>query len=169
MTKEKNLILNAIQIDQRIVRMAYEIYENNLDEKQLIMAGVSDNGFVFASMMSQELEKISRIKTSVVKIDINKKAPFMEEIHIDNLEEKELNKKSIVLFDDVLNSGKTAAFALKAFLNTNIKKIEVAVMVNRSHKSFPIYPKYKGYELATTINEHVEVILKGKDKGVYLF
>ncbi|WP_420581925.1 phosphoribosyltransferase family protein [Reichenbachiella sp.] len=169
MTKEKNLILNAIQIDQRIVRMAYEIYENNLDEKHLILAGVSDNGFVFASLMSKELEKISPLKTSVVRVDINKEAPFLEDVHLDKMEEKELTKKSIVLFDDVLNSGKTAAFALKAFLNANIKKIEVVVMVNRSHKSFPIYPKYKGYELATTINEHVEVILKGKEKGVYLF
>lgn len=169
MTKEKNLILNAIQIDQRIVRMAYEIYENNLNEKHLMMAGVSDNGFVFATMMSKELEKISPLKTSVARVDINKAAPFTDDVSIDNLTEKELIKKPIVLFDDVLNSGKTAAFALKAFLNTNIKKIEVAVMVNRSHKEFPIYPKYKGYELATTINEHVEVILKGKDKGVYLF
>ncbi|MEO9805852.1 MAG: phosphoribosyltransferase family protein [Reichenbachiella sp.] len=169
MTKEKNLILNAIQIEQRIVRMAYEIYENNLSEKHLMMAGVSDNGYVFASMMSKEVEKISPLKTSVVRVDINKAAPFTDDVHIDNLAEKELVKKPIVLFDDVLNSGKTAAFALKAFLNTNIKKIEVAVMVNRSHKAFPIYPKYKGYELATTINEHVEVILKGKEKGVYLF
>lgn len=169
MTKEKNLILSDLQIDQRIVRMAYEIYENNIDEKHLVMAGVSDNGFVFASMMSQALEKIAPIKCSVVRVDINKAAPFKEDVHLDNLEEKELNKKSIVLFDDVLNSGKTAAFALKAFLNTNIKKIEVCVMVNRSHKSFPIYPKYKGYELATSINEHVQVILQGEEKGVYLF
>lgn len=169
MTKEKNLILNAIQIDQRVVRMAYEIFENNLDEKHLMMAGVSDNGYVFASLVSEALEQIAPIKTSVFKVDINKAAPFSDDVHLDNLSEKELVKKSIVLFDDVLNSGKTAAFALKAFLNTNIKKIEVAVMVNRSHKAFPIYAKYKGYELATTINEHVEVILKGKDKGVYLY
>ncbi|MEO9967566.1 MAG: phosphoribosyltransferase family protein [Reichenbachiella sp.] len=169
MTKNKNLILNAIQIDQRIVRMAYEIYENNLGEKHLIMAGVSENGFLFASKMSEALEEISPLKTSVVRVDINKAAPFTDEVQLNDVAEKELEKKSIVLFDDVLNSGKTAAFALKAFLNTNIKKIEVAVMVNRSHKAFPIYAKYKGYELATTINEHVEVILKGKDKGVYLY
>lgn len=169
MTKEKNLILNAVQIDQRIVRMAYEIYENNLEEKLLILAGVSDNGFFFATLMSKALEKISPLKTSIVRVDINKAAPFNDEVQINDLEEKELTKKSIVLFDDVLNSGKTAAFALKAFLNSNIKKIEVAVMVNRSHKAFPIYPKYKGYELATTINEHVEVVLDGKEKGVYLY
>lgn len=168
MTKEQNVILNATQIDQRIVRMAYEIYEHNLDQKHLIMAGVSENGFLLASMISEALKKISPLETSIIKVDINKKAPFTEDIQI-HLSKKELDKKTIVLFDDVLNSGKTIAFTLKAFLNANIKKIEVAVMVNRSHKSFPIYPKYKGYELATTINEHVDVVLQGKDKGVFLY
>lgn len=168
MTKEQNVILNAVQIDQRIVRMAYEIYEHNLDQKHLIMAGVSENGFRLASMISQEVKKISPLKTDILKVDINKKAPFTEDIQI-HLSKKELDKKAIVLFDDVLNSGKTIAFTLKAFLNANIKKIEVAVMVNRSHKAFPIYPKYKGYELATSINEHVDVILEGENKGVFLY
>jgi pyrimidine operon attenuation protein/uracil phosphoribosyltransferase len=162
------MILSAIQIDQRIVRMAYEIYENHIKEKHLILAGIADNGYSFANKVSEQLTAISSIETTIVKIDINKDEPFVKDIEI-SLSAKDLNKKSVILFDDVLNSGKTAAFALKAFLHVNIKKIEVAVMVNRSHKAFPIYPKYKGYELATTINEHVEVKLKGKEKGVYLF
>jgi len=167
MTTTENLILDDLQIDQRILRIAYQIYENNLDESKVILAGVSDNGIVFAKLIKAELEKISPLKCVAVRIDINKAAPFKDEVIID-MEVKEMAKSAVILIDDVLNSGKTAAFALKAFLSTNIKKIEFAVMVNRSHKLFPIYPKYIGYELATTITEHVEVRLTGKDKGVYL-
>ncbi len=169
MAKEKNLILNAVQIDQRIVRMAYEIYENNLDSGHLVMAGVSGNGFILASKIAGALAKVSPITASLVQVGINKAAPFAGKVQLDGPGRENLAKKPIVLFDDVINSGRTAAFALKAFLNTDIEKIEVAVMVSRSHKSFPIYAKYKGYELATTINEHVEVILDGAGKGVYLY
>lgn len=163
----QDLILNGAQIDQRITRIAYQIYENHLEEKHLILAGVSDNGKLFAQMLETALKKISDQKYTVGKVDINKEAPLSEEIALD-LEDKELIKKPVILIDDVLNSGRTAAFALKTLLKTNVKKIEVAVMVNRSHKSFPIYPKYSGYQLATTISEHVTVVFEGKEKGVYL-
>ncbi|MBU2888016.1 hypothetical protein KO507_19780 [Gilvimarinus agarilyticus] len=163
----QDLILDAAQIDQRIIRMAYQIYENHMDEKHLILAGVSENGREFALLLEKELKKISDLTYTVGKVDINKKSPLSDEIALD-LDDKELVKKSVILIDDVLNSGKTAAFALKALLKVNVKQIDVAVMVNRSHKAFPIYPKYTGYELATTIHEHVTVTFKGKEKGVYL-
>jgi pyrimidine operon attenuation protein/uracil phosphoribosyltransferase len=56
---------------------------------------------------------------------------------------------------------------MKPFLEIEIKKIEVAVLVNRSHTLFPIVPTYSGFELATTFSEHVEVKL-GKNAAVYL-
>lgn len=167
MVSEKNLVLTKKQLDQRIKRVAYEIYENNLEEKELVLAGVSDNGFILAKMIRKQLSIIAPTKIDIVKISINKEAPFNDAIEI-NYPEEDLNQRSVILIDDVLNTGKTIAFALKAFLNTNTRKIEVAVMVNRSHKLFPIYPKYTGYELATTFNEHVEVKLDG-DRGVYLY
>lgn len=163
----QDLILNAAQIDQRIIRIAYQIYEHNITEKEVILAGVTDNGHFLAKLIASELNKISDTHVKIGKVDIDKNSPSTNEVSI-NLEEKELSKKCVVLVDDVLKSGKTAAYALKALLHVNVKKIEVAVMVNRSHKSFPINSKYTGYELATTMNEHIEVKLKGKDKGVYL-
>ncbi len=168
-TKEQETpILTGAQLDQRILRMAYEIYEHNVTLKDIILAGISDNGYLLAQMINEHLEQISPIKTTVVKVDINKKEPLKDEIKIP-LEPKELKNQSIVIIDDVLNSGRTVAFVLKSFLYVRVNKIEVAIMVNRTHKAFPIYPKYVGYKLATTINEHIEVKLKGKDKGVYLY
>lgn len=168
MVKEQTVILKPAQIDQRIVRMAYEIYEHNIDRKDIILAGISDNGHLFASLLDEEIKKISKIRTKVVKVDINKEEPLKEEIQIP-LKKKELEGQSVVIIDDVLNSGRTVAFVMKSFLKVHIRKIEVAVMINRTHKSFPVFAKYTGYELATTINEHVDVKLSGNEKGAYLY
>ncbi len=168
MIKQETLILNAAQMDQRIIRMAYEVYEHNIGLKDIIIAGVSDRGYELAKMICKEFNKISPTETKVVKVDINKEQPLKDKIQIP-LTDKELTNQSVVIVDDVLNSGRTIAFVIKPFLNVKIKKIELAVMINRTHKAFPIFPKYVGYELATTINEHVDVRLSGKDKGVYLF
>jgi len=164
MVVEKTQILDNDELNQRIKRISYEIYENNLDEKELILAGISENGFALAKIFKKQLTLISPLNIVVLKISINKAEPFSEETKLAS-NANDLTNKSIILIDDVLNTGKTAAFALKALLDTNVKKIEFAVIINRSHKSFPVYPKYIGYELATTINENVDVQL---NKGVYL-
>lgn len=166
MTAEKDLILDKKQIDQKLKRIAYEIYENNITEKKIVLAGISDNGYIMSSVIEKELNKISPLKVETLKISIDKNAPSTSEIKLSD--DIDFTNKSVILLDDVLNTGKTIAFTLKTFLSTNVKKIEVGVLVNRSHKLFPIYPKYIGYELATTFNEHVEVLLK-KNKGVYLY
>lgn len=167
MIAEKNIILNKKQIDQKIKRIAYEIYENNIDEKRVVLAGISENGYIMASQIEKELNSISPLQVEIVKISIDKEAPSTSEIKLSNTEVG-FSNKAVILLDDVLNTGKTVAFTLKAFLNSDVKKIEVGVLVNRNHKLFPIYPKYTGYELATTFTEHVEVLLK-KGKGVYLY
>ncbi|MGL1886671.1 MAG: phosphoribosyltransferase family protein [Reichenbachiella sp.] len=163
----QNLILNADQIDLRITRIAYQIYEYNINEKQLILAGVTGTGHYFATLLEKELNKICDIKITIGLVNIDKKSPAKGDISID-LDDKDMKNKVVILVDDVVKSGMTSAYAMRALLNVNVKKIEIAVMVNRSHKSFPIYSKYTGYELATSIKEHIDVHLKGKNKGVYL-
>ena len=71
------------------------------------------------------------------------------------------------MVDDVLNTGKIITYSMKPFLSTEVRKIEVAVLVNRSHLLFPVFPRYTGYALSTTLSEHIEVIL-GKRAAVYL-
>ena len=102
----------------------------------------------------------------LVKLTLDKSAPQQSAVTLDcNI--KDLQKKCIILVDDVLNTGRTFAYGLKPFLSIEVKKIETAVLVNRSHTLFPIYPQYTGYELATTIRDHVEVIL-GEETAVYI-
>jgi pyrimidine operon attenuation protein/uracil phosphoribosyltransferase len=166
MVVDKNLILDAAQIRQKIKRMAFEIYEHNVKEKNIVIAGIEGQGYMLAKLLSKEVESISAVKTTLVKVSLDKAIPQQSEVNLD-CDLKVIRKKCIILVDDVLNTGRTFAYGLKPFLNIEVKKIEIAVLVNRSHTLFPIYPQYTGYELATTLTEHVEVVL-GKENAVYL-
>lgn len=166
MVTEKNLILDANQVKQKIRRMAFEIYEHNFKEKSIVVAGIDGQGYVLAKLLAKEVQAISPIEVTLVKVSLDKLTPQQGEVELD-CDVKEVKKKCIILVDDVLNTGRTLAYGLKPFLDTEVKKIETAVLVNRSHTLFPIYPQYTGYELSTTIKEHVEVLL-GKESAVYL-
>jgi pyrimidine operon attenuation protein / uracil phosphoribosyltransferase len=167
MNPESSLILDEPQIRQKIRRMAFEIYENNFDSKSLVIAGIDGHGYTLAKMLAAQLGQISPLVVKLVKVSIDKSAPQLSEISLD-CDLKEIRKKCILLVDDVLNTGRTFAYSMKPFLSTEVKKIELAVLVNRSHTNFPVYPQYTGYQLATTLKDHVEVQLDGNETGVYL-
>ena len=165
MVADKTLILDTRQVKQKIKRMAYEIFEHNFKEKGIIIAGIEGQGYILAKLLAKEVENISPLEIKLVKISLDKIAPQQSEIKLD-CDLKELKKKCIIMVDDVLNTGRTFAYGMKPFLTIEVKKIETAVLVNRSHTLFPIYPQYTGYELATTLKDHVEVNLS--DETVYL-
>lgn len=166
-TLERN-ILSESQVKQIIRRIAFEIYENNFDEKQIVIVGIYDKGYYIAQMIVKELEAIVEgVKVGLVRLNVDKNAPSASEISLD-IPVKQLKNKAIVLVDDVLNTGKTMAYSLKALLEVEVKKLQVAVLVNRSHSLFPLAANFKGYELSTTLDEHVEVRL-GDKAGVFLY
>jgi pyrimidine operon attenuation protein/uracil phosphoribosyltransferase len=166
MVAEKSLILDASQVKQKIRRMAYEMYEHNFKEKNIVVAGIEGQGYVLAKLLAKELESISPLQATLVKVSLDKSEPQQSEVTLDT-DIKSIRKKCIVLVDDVLNTGRTFAYGLKPFLDIEVKKIEIAVLVNRSHALFPVHPQYTGYKLSTTIRDHVEVNL-GKEIAVYL-
>jgi len=163
---QRTLVLDAANVNQKIKRIAYQIFENNFKEKFFVLAGIDGQGYSFAKLLAQELESIAAIEIKVVKVSLDKLAPTVGEVVLD-CGAKELKKKCIVLIDDVLNTGRTLAYGMKPFLEIEIKKLEVAVLVNRSHTQFPVTPTYTGYALSTTLTDHVEVVL-GKQAAVYL-
>ncbi|MDQ3394873.1 MAG: phosphoribosyltransferase [Bacteroidota bacterium] len=167
MEREQNLILKERQVLQMIKRIAYEIYERNFKETELVIAGIDENGYVLAKMLIEELKVIAPLKLILAKITIDKLQPKQSEVHLD-ISNEALMYKNIIITDDVLNTGRTLAFSLKAFLNLEVKKIETAILVNRGHTLFPIAADYYGYELSTTLKEHIEVNLSGNNAGVYL-
>jgi pyrimidine operon attenuation protein/uracil phosphoribosyltransferase len=162
MSDQRTLILNEEQVLQKIKRMAYQICEHNLKEKSIVLVGIYKQGYHLAVLLTRELEQVAPFEITLARLELDKHQPLSGEIVLD-IPERTLDRKAIILIDDVLNTGKTMAYSLKPFLNRNLKKLETAVLVNRSHKRFPISANYQGIELATTLNEHIEVVLE-KDK-----
>jgi pyrimidine operon attenuation protein/uracil phosphoribosyltransferase len=168
MAESKTPILSHQKIVQKINRMAYQIYEDNYDQKQIIIAGIAKNGYTLAQLISQKLSKISPIEIKLVELIINKKNPINSKVEL-NLNSDEIKNKSIILVDDVQNSGKTMIYGLQHFLKAPILKLSIAVLVDRSHKRFPVQADYVGISLATTLKEHVEVNFEdAKNYSAYL-
>lgn len=153
-----NTILNNQQIEQKIRRMAYQVYEQNASEEEVVFAGIKGTGYTLASLLREQFAQISEIPTRLVQVSLDKKAEHQTFIDLD-CELESLSHKAIVLVDDVLNTGRTLAYSLRPFLHIPVHKLQLAVLVNRSYSKFPIAPDYTGYELSTTLNEHVQVEL----------
>lgn len=165
---EKVKILDTLQIKQKINRLAFEVYENNFSEKELFIVGIEGNGYKVAQHICKKLEDISHIKVKIGKINVNKDKPWEGEPEID-FTEKDFVNKTIVLVDDVLNSGKTLMYAVKLFLDKPVKKINTVILVDRSHTRFPVKADYVGLTLSTTLQEHIEADFSVKNKeAVYL-
>ena len=154
-------ILQHQQIEQIVKRLAIEIVENNIDEKEIYLAGINNNGMHFAQLLMNELLVISNIKYTLTRIKISPAAPLENEILLEIPEEK-LEDSVLIIVDDVANTGRTLFYAFQPLLNTMLKKVEIAVLVNRMHKSFPINVDYKGIELATTLYQNIEVVFSDK-------
>ena len=161
-----NKIKDLKDIHSSIDRIAYQIYESNFEEEILYVVGIGKNGKTLSSLIGKSLSSISNIKVQFITLEIDKKNPFSN-IKSDKAV-NELKNCSIVVVDDVLNTGSTLIYAVSYFLKVRVKSIKTAVMVNRNHKKFPIKADFKGISLSTTLNEHISVILEGPDAGIYL-
>lgn len=168
MSNNQVLILNKKQIDQKINRIAYQILEDNLDEKEVVLAGIWDRGYKLAVRLKKVLQEIAVIKVTLLRVDLEKQNSKL--VAKTDLGESEWKNKVVILVDDVLNSGKTLAYGLGVFLNTPHKKIRTVVLVDRSHKIFPIATDFVGLELSTILKEHVGVVIdvEGEEDRVYL-
>ncbi|QPH38819.1 phosphoribosyltransferase family protein [Pedobacter endophyticus] len=162
------LILDKKQIQQKIDRIAYQILEDNLGEKEIVLAGIWDRGYKLAIRLEKVLREISDFKLTLLRIDLERESSKL--IETTDLDQSHWKNKVIIIIDDVLNSGKTLAYGLGVFLNTPHKKIRTVVLVDRSHKIFPIATDFVGLEMATVLKEHVDVIIdvEGEEDRVYL-
>lgn len=166
MTIMNNVILNHNEINHKIRRIAFQIYESNVNEKEVVLAGIESNGYILAKKLKIALQKISDITPVLCKVLIDKRNPSNEvktSLHSDDYK-----NKSLVLVDDVLNSGTTLIYGVKHFLDVPLKQFKTAVLVNRNHKKFPVKADFKGISLSTSLHEHVEVVLEGKNYEVIL-
>lgn len=154
----RNIILNNQEIQHKIKRIAYQIYETFVDEEVIVLAGIADNGVIFAQKIQSALELISPIKVLLCEVSINKldpKSPVTT-----SLAPSEYTDKCLVLVDDVLNSGTTLVYGVRHFLDVPLKKFKTAVLVDRNHKKYPVKADFKGISLSTSLFEHVQVVFE---------
>ena len=161
------MLLNHKQAMQRINRIAYQVYEDNATEKEIIVAGIRKSGYEVAILLKEVLEQISPLAVQLVEVTLDKHSQVASDIKL-SVDASLLPGKSIVLVDDVLNSGKTMMYALKPFLASDIKKIRTVVLVDRNHRRYPIAADFVGLSLATTMQEHVAVEFSNKEITAFL-
>lgn len=150
------LLLNAEEIERKIKRISYEILENNFNEEKIIIIGINQNGYSFAEKIKACLESIDDIKTILSRIQLNPLAPLSTPITCDLSLEK-LQNQTVILIDDVANTGRTLFYGLKPLLEILPKKLEIAVLIDRKHKSFPVQPDYVGLSLHTTLQNNIKI------------
>ena len=162
---EKKYILNKEQLDRKIRRLAFEIAERNFEVSEIYFVAIQENGVTLARKIAQILSEISAINIHMLELSLDKKYPV--DVKVSSLpNEKEA---VIILIDDVASSGKTMLYALKPFLEIHPKKIQTLVLVERTHKAFPVQIDYVGMSVATTLEEHIYVEVKDGDlTGAYM-
>jgi pyrimidine operon attenuation protein/uracil phosphoribosyltransferase len=160
-------ILDDSQVKQIIKRIAYQVYENHFNDKELIIAGIDGRGTHIARLLFSELEQISKLKLHLLNISLDKLNPIGSNVQLSD-EAVKITDKNVIVVDDVLNTGRTLVYALTPFIRAKAKKIQIAVLVDRNHKNFPVSADYRGIELSTTMQEHVSVTIERKKVNVYL-
>jgi len=153
---ESSIILTNEQIQNKTRRIAYQIYEANSNEKEIIIAGINGNGYVFANNISKILRDISDLKVTLCEVKIDKKNPL--KAISTNISSNDYKNKSLVLVDDVLSSGTTLIYGIKHFLEVPLKSFKTAVLINRNHKKYPVKADFKGISLSTSMKEHISVV-----------
>ncbi len=143
----------------KMQRMAYEIIEKNFGEKEIIIAGIKQNGLIIANILYDYLKNIYKGELKVIEIALDKKAPkkifLSEDINFDD--------KVVIITDDVSNSGRTLLYAVKPFLDFYPRKIQTLVLVERSYQQFPLSPDYVGMSVATALSEKIIVEIDGEE------
>ena len=152
---DKKKILTNSQIKRKIKRISLQIIESNIEEKEVVLAGIEQNGFLLAKELNKMITEFSNLNIKLCSLKIDKKNP-LNNIST-SLNSYEYKDKSIVVVDDVLNSGSTLMYAVKHFLDTELRQLKTAVLVDRNHKKFPIKADFKGVSLSTSIQNHVKV------------
>jgi len=162
----KTLILSAIQVEQKIERIAHQILEKNYDEKEIVLIGIANRGYLLAEKINTALQNITEITVTLHKLKIHKDKPVENDVDF-STDLDYLNNKSTILIDDVLNSGRTLIYATRYILESNLKYLTTVVLVDRKHRKFPIKANFVGLTLSTTLQEHIAVDFK--ESGIKVF
>lgn len=153
----ETLVLDKRQIEQKTKRIAHQILENTFEEKELFIAGIVGNGVILAKNIFKIIQELSQQKIHFFEIQVNKDNPLSKPIAC-NIDADNLKDATIILVDDVINSGKTMQYALMKLLESPVKSVKTVALIDRKHRRYPIRVDYVGLTLSTTLQNHVSVV-----------
>lgn len=156
--KEESIVLNQTQINQKMERIAFQIYENTFEEHSIFVGGISGNGFLLAERIVAKLSGISDQNIRLFEVTVNKENPLDNEIAL-SIDDSDLSQSTVIIFDDVINSGRTMMYAVRRILNNNLKVLKVATLLNRTHRRYPVQAEFVGLNIATTLRDRIVVEL----------
>lgn len=164
----KVTVLSHLQVQQKINRIAHELYETNFDEAEIFLVGITGQGLTLAKRLQVLLQNISGKKITLLEITLDKDKPLENGIQL-SADLQTLTGKPVVLVDDVLNSGRTLIYSAQHLLKAPLKKLQTVCLVDRWHRKFPIRADFVGLTLSTTLQEHIEVVFSPDNDNVYLY
>jgi pyrimidine operon attenuation protein / uracil phosphoribosyltransferase len=173
MTQVKK-VLNTEEVGRAVTRIAHEILEKNKGTEQLVLIGIRTGGALLAKRFQEKIASVEGRQIPLGLLDITLYRDDLTEIGPQpNIGETEIsfdvNKKNIVLVDDVLYTGRTIRCALDALIDLGRPQtIQLAVLVDRGHRELPIKPDYVGKNVPTSKDEEVVVkfVEHGDEDGV---
>lgn len=151
-------IIQHKQVKQKIKRLAIEVLEHNFDQEVIYLMGINNNGYRFAKLIQKEMQSMGKAEIHLINVRLNAARPLDQDVTI-SMDVNDLSGKTIILVDDVANSGRTLFYATKPLMGIIPGKLEAAVLVDRTHKLYPINVDYVGISLATTLKQDIKVDL----------
>lgn len=161
------LLLNHEQINQKINRMAYQLYEHYFEEDEIILAGISQRGTVLAQKIEQAMQAFYTKKITLIDLTVEKDHPY-DDFIIKRIDATIFKDKTVVVIDDVLNSGKTLLYGVCQFLHAPVKQLSTLVLIDRHHRSYPVNADFVGISLATTMKQNISVVFEAGNDKAYL-
>lgn len=160
----KTKILAHDQIRHKIRRMAFQIFERHYQDQEIVLAGIADRGFTLATRISEELTKAGMPVVKLLELKLDKQNLIEQHYPL----HEDVSGKVVIVIDDVLNSGKTLLYGVKPFLNSPVKHLATLVLIDRSHRQYPVHVDYVGMPMATTLAQHIQVIFSDTEDSVWL-
>lgn len=164
----KAVIMDESAIKRALTRISHEIIERNRGVENLVLVGIRTRGIPFAERLGRKISEIEDKSLDVKYIDIT---PYRDDLERDSVDvevEKALDfditDKTVILIDDVLYTGRTVRAALDAIVHSGRpKKVQLAVLIDRGHREFPIRPDFVGKNVPTSQEESIRVMFEEID------
>lgn len=155
------LLFSSERVRRMVRRMAYQVVERNAGSSTLVVAGIVEKGVPMAEMLAAAIGAIEGTACPVEAVDVT---PFRDDQEALPAEDAvpaltaDVTDRDVLLVDDVLFTGRTARAAIDAVVRTGRpQSIQLAVLIDRGHREYPIQPDYVGRTIPTKHRERVVV------------